>query len=223
MQDQPVRSGSTRHCSSSRQGSILHHHFWCTMEARVKENGAEGQFIWIKKTLKSDFFGGGMAEEKGALRQTDPAQSNWTNCAFTPCECVLLKWGVKWVLGSITINTRGQRPRCPRHLSWEAGALDCLRAFLNLVLIAAAMSGDHFTSPRPLLRRPWGGTFTGRRWQFLLSFLPVITDPPDNYCLSNDENTHQSFQTLMTQSAQTALRTDEPTVEVSRAIAPPSG
>lgn len=64
MQDQPVRSGSTRHCSSSRQGSILHHHFWCTMEARVKENGAEGQFIWIKKTLKSDFFGGGMGRRR---------------------------------------------------------------------------------------------------------------------------------------------------------------
>lgn len=53
---------------------------------------------------------------------------------------------------NFTFNTRGQSPCCPRHLSWEAGALDCLRAFLNLVLIAATMSSNHFTSPCPLLR-----------------------------------------------------------------------
>lgn len=53
---------------------------------------------------------------------------------------------------NITFNTRGQSPCCARYLSWEAGALDCLRAFFNLVLIAATMSSNHFTSPCPLLR-----------------------------------------------------------------------
>lgn len=53
--------------------------------------------------------------------------------------------------GHITFNTRGQGPRCPRHLSWEAGALDSLRAFFNLVLVAAAVGNYHFTRSRPLL------------------------------------------------------------------------
>lgn len=52
---------------------------------------------------------------------------------------------------NITFNTRGQSPCCPCYLSWEAGALDSLRAFFNLVLVAAAMSSNHFTSPCPLL------------------------------------------------------------------------
>lgn len=45
MQDQPVRSGRTRHSSPSRHGSILHHHFWRTMDAREKYITAEGHFL----------------------------------------------------------------------------------------------------------------------------------------------------------------------------------
>lgn len=58
-------------------------------------------------------------------------------------------------LGQITFNTRGQSPRCPRYLSWEAGALDSLRAFFNLVLVAAAMGSYHFTRSCPLLLWAW--------------------------------------------------------------------
>lgn len=71
------------------------------------------------------------------------------------CGWVRLRW-------DITINTRGPGPRRPRHLPREAGALDRLRAFLDLVPVAAAMSSDHFARPRTLLRRPWGGTFMNR-------------------------------------------------------------
>lgn len=43
MHDQPVRSGSTRHSSPKRHGSILHHHFWRTIEA-VEKHSTKGHF-----------------------------------------------------------------------------------------------------------------------------------------------------------------------------------
>lgn len=44
MHDQPVRSGRTLHSSPSRHGSILHHHFWRTMEAGEKHTTEQGHF-----------------------------------------------------------------------------------------------------------------------------------------------------------------------------------
>lgn len=42
----------------------------------------------------------------------------------------------------LTVHTGWGRPRRPRHLPREAGALHCLGALLNLVLIAAPVSRD---------------------------------------------------------------------------------
>lgn len=47
MHDQPVRSGRTRHSSPKRHGSILHHHFWRTIEA-VEKGSAKGHFKQTK-------------------------------------------------------------------------------------------------------------------------------------------------------------------------------
>lgn len=47
MHDQPVRSGRTRHSSPTRHGSILHHHFWRTIEA-VEKCTTEGHFKQTK-------------------------------------------------------------------------------------------------------------------------------------------------------------------------------
>lgn len=72
---------------------------------------------------------------------------------------------------NITFNTRGQSPCCPRHLSWETGALDCLRAFFNLVLVAATMGSNYFTSPCPLLLWPWRRKFRRKGETFFSSFV----------------------------------------------------
>lgn len=44
-----------------------------------------------------------------------------------------------------TVHTGGHGPGGARYLSRETGTFDCLRSFLNLVLVAAAMGGDHLT------------------------------------------------------------------------------
>lgn len=46
---------------------------------------------------------------------------------------------------ALTFNTRRLRSSCAGHLAREAGTFDSLRAFLNVVLIAAAVHSDHLT------------------------------------------------------------------------------
>lgn len=48
-----------------------------------------------------------------------------------------------------TIHAGGGCPGGPRHLAGEAGALDGLRAFLDLVLVAAAVQRHHLAGARP--------------------------------------------------------------------------
>lgn len=45
------------------------------------------------------------------------------------------------------VHTRWSRSCCPSNLSGEAGTFDRLGSLLNLVLVAAAVGGDHFTGP----------------------------------------------------------------------------
>ena len=68
-------------------------------------------------------------------------------CTLLYCTilyCTLLSWCV-W---SLTVHTGRRGPRCSRHLSREAGAFDGLGALLDLVLVAAAVGGDHLAGPR---------------------------------------------------------------------------
>lgn len=46
-----------------------------------------------------------------------------------------------------TINAGGHGPGGAGDLAREAGALDRLRSLLDLVLVAAAMGGDHLARP----------------------------------------------------------------------------
>lgn len=47
-----------------------------------------------------------------------------------------------------TINAGRHGPGGARNLTRETGTLDSLGSLLDLVLVAAAVSGDHFTCPR---------------------------------------------------------------------------
>ncbi|KAJ3585989.1 hypothetical protein NHX12_012391 [Muraenolepis orangiensis] len=51
------------------------------------------------------------------------------------------------VSDSRTVNTGGHGPGGACHLAGEAGALHCLGALLDLVLVAAAMGSDHLARP----------------------------------------------------------------------------
>lgn len=44
-----------------------------------------------------------------------------------------------------TVHTGGHGPGGSGYLPWETGTFDRLRSLLNLVLVAAAMGGDHLT------------------------------------------------------------------------------
>ena len=45
----------------------------------------------------------------------------------------------------LTVHAGGSVPGCPGHLARQTRTLDCLGALLDAVLIAASVSGDHFT------------------------------------------------------------------------------
>lgn len=149
MHDQPVRSGRTRHSSPKRHGSILHHHFWRTIEA-VEKGSTKGHFRQTKMWESIIRF----YTPRSLTTRVTWAGGDDATLTNAQQKCWLQK-GPKWGPGHITFNTRGQSPRCPCHLSWEAGALDSLRAFFNLVLVAAAMGSYHFTRSCPLLLWPW--------------------------------------------------------------------
>lgn len=174
--DQPVRSGRTRHSSPSRHGSILHHHFWRTIEAAEKHATAEGHFL-DGRTSEKYLFGKKTPESDVTLSGPWKPQQQWTPAKLTnlallwqiiySCHVRNFRWR-EVEEGLSTFNTRGQSPCCPRHLSWEAGALYCLRAFFNLVLIAATMSSNHFTSTCPLLLWPCQREFKGKLFLYTL-------------------------------------------------------
>lgn len=198
MHDQPVRSGRTRHSSPSRQGSILHHHFWRTIaaEKKKKHTAVEGHFT--DRTWKMCLEGGGKKKTwcgpwKSQYSLTVVKLTNLTLLWWIAYSCQVVNvWlrELKEGLCNVTFNTRGQRSCCPRHLSWEAGALDCLRAFFNLVLIAAAMSSNHFTSPGPLLLWPWGREFRGKKQN---NFFTFYIQAKATWVTSASQDHHQSF------------------------------
>lgn len=83
-----------------------------------------------------------------------PACKVWQDSALLPFQ-TWLHFTPPLQTDNGRFHTRGQGPCCSSHLSCKARTLDCLRAFFNLVLIAAAMSCNHFTSPCPLLWWAW--------------------------------------------------------------------
>lgn len=145
---------------------LTHNSSW---KKKKKHTAGEGHFT--DRTWKMCLEGGRRKKKHNVVLESLSIHGLWwnwlTSLYFDELHIHVRSWNV-WLrelkegLCNVTFNTRGQRPCCPRHLSREAGALDCLRAFFNLVLIAAAMSSNHFTSPGPLLLWPWGREFRGK-------------------------------------------------------------
>lgn len=77
MHDQPVRSGRTRHSSPSRQGSILHHHFWRTIAAGKKKTHSGGRSLYWQD-LK-DVFGRGREKNHNVVLESLSIRRQWSN------------------------------------------------------------------------------------------------------------------------------------------------
>lgn len=128
--------------------------------------------MWKKKKKLRSFIGTDMKWTSTYIKRINYtriyAQTHYNQCTemfskLTKGRIMLSRqWGVKqsrrinfsdnryelWVCRRLlTFHARGLSPRCPSHLPWEAGALDCLRSLLNPVLIAATMHCHNLACP----------------------------------------------------------------------------
>lgn len=85
--------------------------------------------------------------------------------------------GIK-IVHKLTIHTGRHHAGGAGYLSWETGTFDCLRSFFNLVLVAAAMGGNHLA--RACLHMHWeteGDTETGcsHRLASIIEHISIVT------------------------------------------------
>lgn len=130
MHDQPVRSGRMRHSSSTRHGSILHHHFWRTMEAGGK-NAAQQKAVSQTEELQITKGDGGESDVALILDRLCISGKIGYTLTSVDSKCILQR-GKKRASTTIIPSTHEGRARvvpatCPgkqEHLTvWERSSI----------------------------------------------------------------------------------------------------